>query len=120
MGQPVKRSPEPVFWALFGAGGMLSALLAPALIAVTGVLAPLGVFGDLLARERVLALLQSPAAALAVLGVVALFVWHACHRLLHSAHDLGARPGAAGRWIAYGFAAACTVATAALLLALRG
>ena len=36
----VRRSNEPLFWSLFSAGGMLAALLAPALIIVTGFLVP--------------------------------------------------------------------------------
>jgi len=38
----MKRSNAPIFWLLFGAGGMLSALLGTALVLVTGLLAPLG------------------------------------------------------------------------------
>ena len=38
----MKRSNEPIFWSLFGAGGMLSALVAPILIFITGIIAPIG------------------------------------------------------------------------------
>ncbi|HEX6550905.1 MAG TPA: fumarate reductase subunit FrdD, partial [Gammaproteobacteria bacterium] len=38
----LKRSNAPVFWLLFGAGGMLSALAGPALVFITGIAAPLG------------------------------------------------------------------------------
>ena len=31
-----RRSNEPVFWALFGAGGVIAALAFPALVLVTG------------------------------------------------------------------------------------
>lgn len=37
-----KRSVAPVFWLLFGAGGMLSALFGPALIILTGFVIPRG------------------------------------------------------------------------------
>ena len=39
---PAPRSNAPIFWSLFGAGGMLSALLGPALVFITGVAVPLG------------------------------------------------------------------------------
>ena len=38
----MKRSNEPIFWALFGAGGMLAALIGPALVFITGIAVPHG------------------------------------------------------------------------------
>jgi len=117
----VKRSNEPPFWALFGAGGMLAALLGPALVAITGLLVPLGVVlpTEALRADRVLAFVRHPLGALATFAVIALFLWHGCHRLLHSLHDLGLPAGRAARIGFYGFAAAGSLATAALLLSLR-
>ena len=113
----MKRSNEPVFWALFGAGGMLSALIGPMLVLVTGVLVPLGLLlpVDSFSAPRVLAFVMHPLGKLAVLTVISLFMFHGCHRLLHSLHDLGLHTGRAGRVVFYG-AAACASALAALLL----
>ena len=38
----MKRSNAPVFWLLFGAGGMLCALLGTALVFITGIAVPFG------------------------------------------------------------------------------
>jgi fumarate reductase subunit D len=116
----MKRSHEPVFWLLFGAGGMLSALFGPVLVFITGIAVPLGWLlpADLLRYDRVLALARHPLGRLALLAVIALFLFHGCHRLLHSLHDLGVRTGSAGRWVFYGAATLGSIAAAALLLRL--
>ena len=114
----MKRSNEPPFWALFGAGGMLSALVAPVLVFITGVALPLGWLlpPSAWSHARVLALLQNPLAKLALVVVVMLFLFHGCHRTLHSLHDVGVHPGPFLARMFYGFAAAGTVAAAVLLL----
>ncbi len=116
----MKRSHEPVFWMLFGAGGMVSALVGPVLVFMTGIAIPLGLLlpKDTLRFERVLALAQHPLGKLALLLVITLFLFHGCHRLLHSLHDLGVRTGAAAPWCFYGFAASGSLAAAMLLLVL--
>ena len=43
MDAAMKRSVAPVFWLLFGAGGMLAALTGPALVLITGLAAPTGI-----------------------------------------------------------------------------
>ena len=56
----MKRSNAPIFWLLFGAGGMLSALLGTALVFITGLAVPLGwpLPADLLSYPRALAFAQ--------------------------------------------------------------
>jgi len=117
---PRARSNAPIFWLLFGAGGMLAALLGPSLVFITGIAVPLGFTlpRDLLSYRRVLGLAQHWAGKGFLFVVVALFAWHAAHRLLHSLHDLGLRTGAAAKLACYGSAAALTLLSAAALLAL--
>ena len=116
----MKRSHEPVFWLLFGAGGMLSALVGPVLVFITGIAVPLGLWlpTDTLNYGRMLALAQHPLGKLALLLVIALFLFHGCHRLLHSLHVLGVSTGTGARWLFYGFAGLGSLAAAGLLLAI--
>lgn len=114
----MKRSHEPLFWALFGAGGMLSALIGPVLVLITGVLLPLGLLlpADALSADRALAFARHPLGKLALLAVISLFMFHGCHRLLHSLHDLGLRTGRAARVLFYGTAVLASGLAALLLL----
>lgn len=114
----MKRSHAPVFWLLFGAGGMLSALLGSVLVFVTGLAVPLGwpLPADLLAYPRVLALAQHGLGKLALFAVVMLFAWHAAHRIFHSLHDVGLRAGPVSALACYGSAAVLTVVAGAALL----
>ena len=116
----MKRSNEPVFWALFGAGGMLSALVGPVLILVTGILVPLGLLlpKRTMSYATMLAFARNPLGKLAVLAVISLFLFHGCHRLFHCFHDVGIRSPAAGKFVFFGFATTVTVITAVLLLAI--
>ncbi|HEY4998644.1 MAG TPA: fumarate reductase subunit FrdD [Usitatibacter sp.] len=115
----MKRSSQPFFWLLFGAGGMLSALIGAMLVFVTGVAAPLGlgVPADLLSYPNALALARGIPGKLFLFVVVTLFLWHAAHRIYHSLHDLGIPPGALAQAACYGVALAGTLAAAVALLA---
>jgi fumarate reductase subunit D len=117
----MKRSNAPVFWALFGAGGMLSALLGPMLVFITGVAVPLGLLllpRDLLNYPRMLAFAQHWAGKVFLFAVIALFAWHAAHRVFHSLHDVGIRTGMLAKPLCYGGALLVTLLALWSLLAI--
>ena len=116
----MKRSNAPIFWLLFGAGGMLSALLGAMLVFITGLAVPLGwpLPQDLLSYPRMLTLAQHVIGKAFLFVVIALFAWHAAHRLFHSLHDLGLRTGALAKIACYGGALAITVICATALFRL--
>ena len=111
----MKRSNAPVFWLLFGAGGMLAALFGPALVFVTGLAVPLS-GSAVLAYPRMLAFAQNVAGKAFLLAVIALFAWHAAHRILCSLHDVGIPKGLTAKSGCYGAALALTLVAAAALL----
>jgi fumarate reductase subunit D len=115
-----KRTIAPLFWLLFGAGGMLSALFGPALILLTGIMIPHGWgvperFGS---YDNVFAFARNPIGKLVLLAVIALLFWHAAERLFLTLHDMRAGPIWLLRWFTYGLAAVFSVVVAALLLAI--
>lgn len=116
----MKRSNQPFFWLLFGAGGMLSALVGAMLVFITGVAAPLGlgVSGNLMSYAHALAFARSLPGKLVLFAVVSLFLWHAAHRIYHSLHDLGIPPGPVAWAACYGVALLGTLAALVALLAL--
>jgi fumarate reductase subunit D len=117
---PPPRSNAPIFWALFGAGGMLSALLGPMLVLITGILVPLGLLlpPDFMSYPRMLALAQHGLGKAFLFVVIALFAWHAAHRIYHSLHDVGVRAGPGSRWLCYGAAAIVTLVAGGSLWAI--
>lgn len=116
----MKRSNAPIYWGLFGAGGMLSAVFGPVLVFITGIAVPLGLLlpRDLMSYPRMLAFAQHWAGKGFVFVVIALFIWHAAHRLFHSLHDVGIRTGALPWLLCYGSAILVTMLAAWCLLAI--
>lgn len=106
----MKRSKSPIFWALFGAGGMLCALVGTGLVWITGIAAPLGLglSTELLSYPQALALGRSLIGGVGLFLVVSLFAWHAAHRLLCTVHDFGIHKGWVAKTLAYGCAAVIT------------
>ena len=111
------RSHEPIVWLLFAAGGMVAAMLMPALVLITGIGAPLGLLAeDSLSYERVIGMLGSPVGKLLAFPLISLLFWHAMHRIFHGLHDLGIHAGLAYyRVLCYGFALFATLLTAGIL-----
>lgn len=112
------RSHEPIFWGLFGAGGMLTAFFTPIMILITGILIPLGIINaDHFSYDKVHHFATSWYGAAIVLVLVALPLWHTLHRIFHALHDLGVKRGRDVQQVfCYGFAFAVTVFVFTLLL----
>jgi fumarate reductase subunit D len=116
----MKRSNEPIFWSLFGAGGMLAALIGPALVFITGIAVPFGLMlpTDTLSYGHMLAFSQNWAGKCFLLVVIALFMWHAAHRIAILLHDFGVHAVAMVKVVCYGLAFVGTVVAAYTLLGL--
>jgi fumarate reductase subunit D len=81
-----KRSIEPLLWLLFSAGGVLAALLLPALVLLLGLAIPLGWlpapdFGHLLA------VLRYPPTRVVLFLLCALSLCHGAHRFRYTLYD---------------------------------
>ncbi len=113
-----RRSEEPLYWLLFGAGGVVAAILLPSLILVTGILSPLGVL-DTLSYEKIHAFASSWFGGLIILAAIALPIYHAMHRIFHGLHDLGIHPTKFLHVLLYGFAFLVSAGTLTLLVQLH-
>lgn len=114
----MKRSNEPIFWGLFGAGGMATAFITPVLILITGILVPLGIISpEHLSYERVIAFSESIWGALILLAAICLPLWLTMHRIHHGLHDLGIHGGRTlSSWVFYGVAFVSTIVCITLLI----
>jgi fumarate reductase subunit D len=113
----MKRSNKPIFWSLFGAGGMLSALVGPMLIFITGIAVPSGILlsRETMSYERALAFAHNGFGKLAILVVISLFLFHGLHRMYHSVHDFGVHVGPGLKALFHGLAIAGSCVAAYLL-----
>lgn len=81
------KSNEPIIWSLFAAGGMVAALLMPITIALTGFCISCGC----LTEQKMLDAIRHPLGRLYLLALITLPLFHAAHRLRHTAMDMGLR-----------------------------
>ena len=116
----LKRSNAPIFWSLFGAGGMFSALFGPVLVFITGIAVPLSLMlpSETMSYPKMLAFAQNFIGKGFILAVIALFLWFAAHRIFHSLHEIGIHAGLGAKLICYGSAFFATVVSAVVLLGL--
>ncbi|WCE32668.1 fumarate reductase subunit FrdD [Vibrio sp. SCSIO 43137] len=100
-----KRSDEPVWWGLFGAGGSWFAMITPVTVLVLGIMVPMGMIdAEAMSYERVSEFATSFIGALFIIGTLALPMWHAMHRVHHGMHDLKIHAGTMGKIACYTFA----------------
>ena len=113
----MKRSNAPIFWALFGAGGMLSALIGAVLVFITGIAAPSGTLlpREMLSYTHVQAFAQHWAGKGFLFVIISLFLWHSAHRIFHTLHDIGIHAGLVAKLFCYGGAMAGTLAAGCAL-----
>lgn len=104
-----QRTNEPVFWGLFGAGGMWAALFNPVLLLLLCVLLPLGWVPEAhFSYAGVLQFARSFPGRIILLLAIVLPLWCSMHRLHHGLHDLKVHfPGS--RWLCYGLAGILSV-----------
>jgi len=82
------KSNEPFWWSLFGAGGVISALLIPITIFLTGIAVPAG----LVTGQGLYELIRHPLTRLYLFAVISLSLFHGAHRTLFTMVDLGMKP----------------------------
>ena len=81
----MRYSSEPLFWSLFSAGGVVTALLLPVLIVVTGIVLPMrGI-----EYAHVHDVFSNPLVRLIVFGVAFLTFMHWANRFRHTLVDMG-------------------------------
>ena len=82
----MKKSNDPFWWSLFGAGGVLSAMLVPILLFLVGVATPLG-WVDGPGYASVFQVLMHPIARIAAFAMISLSLFHWAHRFRFTLYD---------------------------------
>ena len=84
----MSKSNEPVLWLLFSAGGMISAMVFPILLIITGVILPFELAGEV-TFERIHYAVKNPVVKLVLFFVIALPFFHWAHRFRFTLIDIG-------------------------------
>lgn len=77
------RSDEPIYWGLFGAGGMVIAIVMPIVVLACIVAG----FSDGVAMN-IAHIACNPITGAVLIGCLILCIWHCLHRFYHGLHDL--------------------------------
>ncbi len=81
-----RRSREPFFWAMFSSGGMLAALLLPALVLLLWFALPLG-WVDAQGQVELSSKIGHPLVKLALFVLIMLSLFHWAHRFRYTLYD---------------------------------
>lgn len=82
----MKKTIEPFWWALFGAGGTVAALFIPVLLFLNGLAIPLGwIEGP--RYEYLLALVTHPLTRLFLFVLISISLFHWAHRFRFTLYD---------------------------------
>jgi fumarate reductase subunit D len=82
----IRRSPEPLLWMLFSAGGVVAALVLPILLFLFGVAFPLGWLTPPPA-SYLSAVIGHPLTRLVLAVVCTVSLFHAAHRFRYTLYD---------------------------------
>lgn len=109
------RSNEPLWWSLFSAGGVVSAVLMPITIILTGIAIPAG----WLTADHLIELVRHPLVRLYLFLLISLPLFHWAHRFRFTLMDLGLKSlGGLLGVLCYGAAIAGTVLSVIFLVRL--
>lgn len=107
-----KRSKEPIFWGMFGFGGMVIAFAMPALL-ICMIIAGLS---DGHQNFHILEVMKHWWGALALLLIIFGTAFHCVHRIIFSIHDFKVHIGTFVKVLFYGFATLILIAAGVGLL----
>ena len=80
---------EPLWWSLFGAGGMVAAFLLPAHIFIQGIAIPLGwVSPDMFNYSSLIGIVGNPIVKIYLFFMIILPLYHAAYRIRLTLEDL--------------------------------
>lgn len=86
MATKYRKSNEPFWWALFGAGGVLSAMFTPVLLVLLAIAIPLG-WMEAPTHESLYSAIEHPIIRLVLLAMIALPLFHWAHRFRFTLYD---------------------------------